>query len=271
MTDLGSLHDRAGWDNAASSYARLSEPGTALFARSTLELLGVTPGVRLLDVAAGTGALTTIAARAGAQVLAVDFSEAMIDYLTRRVAQEGLDVECRVMDGQALDLEDGAFDIVSSVFGIFLFPDHRRGLTEARRVTRPGGRLAVTVWREPERMGHLAIWREAIVAEYPDFDGFDRPEGWTRMQTPEGLHQALNEAGLDGVEVHPLQHDWPFPAPDELLTDAHRNPFFDAVFAKLGPGSEGRVRDRLRDLLHKRFGNQPFAIASEALCGVGTA
>ena len=94
----------------------------------------------MLDVAAGTGALTLAAARTGAHVLATDFSPGMV----ARIAAANLpNVEASVMDGQALDLADGCFDAVFSIFGVIMFPDWRKGLSEMGRVTRPGGPIAV--------------------------------------------------------------------------------------------------------------------------------
>ena len=91
-------------------------------------------------MAAGTGALSVAAARRGASVLAVDSSTGMMAYLAERATREGLaDLDTRVMDGQKSDLPDASFDLACSAFGVMLFPDHRAGLAEMRRVLAPGG------------------------------------------------------------------------------------------------------------------------------------
>src|SRR3546814_3820403 len=83
------------------------------------------------------GALALVAARAGASVLATDFSFGMVSaILAHRLA--GLEAE--VMDGHALDLPDGGFDAAFSMFGIMLFADWRKGLAEMARVVHPGDR-----------------------------------------------------------------------------------------------------------------------------------
>ena len=83
---------------------------------------GLRPGERLLDVAAGTGALGLPAARFGAQVLATDIAPAMIERLEARARAEGLtNIEARVMDGHALELEDDTFDVSASQLGVSLF------------------------------------------------------------------------------------------------------------------------------------------------------
>lgn len=92
------------WDMAAQHYEKTAHPFTARYAEAALERISLEPGSRVLDVAAGTGALALAAARMGAQVLATDFSPGMV----ARIAAAGLpNVEARAMDGQALALPDG--------------------------------------------------------------------------------------------------------------------------------------------------------------------
>src|SRR5690606_29044502 len=96
--------EKAGhWDNAAKHYEETAHPFTALYAEDALARIALTARSRVLDVAAGTGALALAAARTGAQVLATDFSPGMV----ARIAAARLpNVEARVMDGQSLDLPD---------------------------------------------------------------------------------------------------------------------------------------------------------------------
>lgn len=133
------------WDTAAEHYERTAHPFTVRYAEAALERVALGPISRILDVAAGTGAIALAAARTGAQVLATDFSPGMV----ARIAAAGLpNVEARVMDGQALDLPDGGFDAVFSIFGVIMFPDWRKGLAEMARVTRTGGHGVVATWRD---------------------------------------------------------------------------------------------------------------------------
>ena len=117
------------WDVAATHYEKTAHPFTARFAEDALARVALTPESRVLDVAAGTGALALAAARTGAQILATDFAPGMVG----RIAAQGLpNVEARVMDGQALDLPDAGFDAVFSIFGVIMFPDWRKGLPRWR-------------------------------------------------------------------------------------------------------------------------------------------
>ena len=131
------------WDAIADGYDRYVAPQEVELANEALRLVGLEPGERFLDVAAGTGGLSLPAARLGAQVLATDWSPAMIERFEARVRDEVLsNAEGRVMDCHALDLPDDGFDVTGSQFGVMLVADQPRALREMVRVTKPGGRVA---------------------------------------------------------------------------------------------------------------------------------
>lgn len=135
---------RDAWDKFAAGYDEAITPFGMRIAEDALRRVDVRPGMRLLDVAAGGGALSIPAARLGAQVLATDFSPAMVGRLNVRAREEGLsNLESRIMDGHRLELEDDTFDISASQWGIMLFPDRPRALGELARVTKPGGHALI--------------------------------------------------------------------------------------------------------------------------------
>jgi ubiquinone/menaquinone biosynthesis C-methylase UbiE len=145
MTNLAQM--REGWDRYAETYDEAFTPYCMRVAEDALDFVGIERGTRVLDVAAGGGALSIPAARRGAEVLATDFSPAMVGRLNARAREEGLsNLESRVMDGHRLELEDDTFDISASQFGIMLFPDRPRALGELARVTKPGGQIALANW-----------------------------------------------------------------------------------------------------------------------------
>lgn len=120
---------------------------------------------RVLDIGAGTGDQTLMAARrVGPQgmVLATDVSASMLALTLEAAREAGLaNVETRVMDARRLELESGSFDAAVARFSLQFVPDVERALAEVRRVLTAGGRFAATVFsaieRNPFRATPLAI------------------------------------------------------------------------------------------------------------------
>lgn len=107
--------------------------------RRSLELLDLRPGERLIVIGCGTGADLPLVPE-GVRVLATDLTPAMLRQAQKRARP---DMELRVMDGLALDLPDGSFDAAILHMVLEVIPDPVRCLSEAARVLRPGGRIAV--------------------------------------------------------------------------------------------------------------------------------
>jgi SAM-dependent methyltransferase len=254
-------HEDAGapveaWDTIAHLYDEHVAAGEAELANAGLRLVGFRPGQTFLDVCAGTGGLGLPAARLGAKVLATDWSPKMIERFTARVTAEQLDAEGRVMDCHALDLDDDAFDVTGSQFGVMLVPDQARAIREMVRVTRPGGRVLLTAYGDPSQFEALQFFLSAIQAVVPDFEGPDPDEPMLEFQVadPEVLRKRLVDAGLrdvtvdtthrESVEVRSGQQFWDWtlggnPIPGILvaeLTDHQRN----EIVAVL----DGMVRER---------------------------
>lgn len=199
------FNDPAYWDEAAAAYAEMSEPFTDAFAQDAVAALDVRPGMHVLDVACGTGAAAAAASRAGARVLATDFSSGMI---ARTQARALPNVETRVMNGQALDLPDAVFDAAVSVFGVMLFPDWRAGLREMARVTRPGGRVGLAVWRDPEGAATTLLLAEIRRTLWPDLPAPAGAEGMAVMSDPARLKAELEAAGCADVSIAEAAHDF---------------------------------------------------------------
>src|SRR5919205_2914761 len=122
---------RGAWDTIAAGYDEFVTPTHMWLANEGLRRAGLRSGMGFLDVAAGSGALSIPAARLGAQVLSTDTSPIMLERLEARARKEGLsNLETRVMDGHALELEDNTFDLSGAQFGVMLFPDMLRGISE---------------------------------------------------------------------------------------------------------------------------------------------
>jgi SAM-dependent methyltransferase len=130
---------------SAGPYQGVTETITDIH-RLVMERLDPQPGQRLLDLACGTGAVAELAAEAGAEVVGVDIAPGLIEQAKERAAERGLDIDYRVGDVEALDLEDAGFDLVTSTCGVMFAPDHEAIASELARVTKPGGRIALVCW-----------------------------------------------------------------------------------------------------------------------------
>lgn len=192
------------WDTAAQHYEKTAHPFTARYAEAALAYVALTSHSRVLDIAAGTGALAHAAARTGAQVLATDFSPGMV----ARIAAARLpNIDAQVMDGQALALPDASFDAVFSIFGVIMFPDWRKGLAEMARVTRPGGHGVVATWREQGAATFLLLGQIRRKL-FPEREGMSMPRAVAALSDPEDFARELVAAGYRDPRIEHVTHDY---------------------------------------------------------------
>jgi SAM-dependent methyltransferase len=153
------------WQTAAEAWHRWGPTLAAWLGPATdtmLDMAGVGSGSRVLDVAAGAGGQTLVAARrAGPSgyVLATDISANILDFAAAGARAAGLtNVETRVMDGEDLEeLEADSFDAVISRVGLIYFPDQQKALTGMRRALEPGGRIGAIVYSAAEHNQFFSI------------------------------------------------------------------------------------------------------------------
>jgi SAM-dependent methyltransferase len=145
----------AGWKQAANAYADTFEGATRLFADALLDATDLKPGQQILDVACGTGYVAGLAMARGAIARGADFSEPMLAQATRLHPS----IEFDHADAEALPYPDNSFDAVVVNFGVHHFPFPERALAEIRRVLRPSGKTAFSVWASPE---HHALQKLAL-------------------------------------------------------------------------------------------------------------
>src|SRR5918998_921629 len=153
------------WQSAAEPWYRWGPTVDEWLGEATetmLDMAGVGPGGRVLDVAAGAGGQTIAAAKrveASGYVLATDISSNILDFASEAARREGLgNVQTRVMDGESLEeLEEESFDAVISRVGLIYFPDQHKALSGMRRALKPGGRIASIVYSTAENNKFFSI------------------------------------------------------------------------------------------------------------------
>jgi ubiquinone/menaquinone biosynthesis C-methylase UbiE len=257
----------AGWDATVEQYERFLVPFFARFAADALRLVGVRPGQRVLDVAAGPGTLALPAARLGATVVAVDFAPGMVERLRRNAREAGLaDLAAAVMDGQALALPDGSFDAAFSLFGLMFFPDRAAGFRELRRVLRPGGTAAVGVW-STRGIGIGPFLARAARQALPASSAPAAPRRALSLEDPEGFARELRAAGFARVELQTVAHPWEVPNAEAVWDALHTNP---AIVARFTAEQRAAIRPLVIDGLRAQFGAGPVRLEGEAHIGVGT-
>ena len=267
---------RDAWDEIAGGYDRFVTSTHMWLANEALRRAGVGPGMRFLDVACGSGALSIPAARLGARVTSVDLSPNMVERLTARALAEGLpNLEGRVMDGHALELEDDSFDASGSQFGVMLFPDLPGGLSELARVTRWGGRVVIVAYGAPSEVEFLGLFISAMQAVVPGFTGIpaDPPPLPFQVADPDTLRGRLAGAGLTDVRVETITETLEF-ASGRQMWDwvVNSNPIGAMLVADTTPEQATRVRQALDEMLHERSGGDgPAVLTNPINIGIGTA
>ena len=187
--------DAARWAAHVDGYEAVFEPLTDSFNRQALDVLEPLDGIDLVDVAAGAGGAAVMAAGRGARVVAVDASAAM----AARMAARG--IRAQVADAAALPFGNASFGAALSSFGVVLLPEPAQGMAELFRVLRPGGRVAVVTWTEPQRYEVAARLRDAVTVA----TGAPPPPGelpaQLRFTDPARLHALLHDAGFAAVRI----------------------------------------------------------------------
>lgn len=219
MTDAGAPTDRSGAFSAetVSEYyeERLVPVIFEPWAERLVEVAQVAPGDRVLDVASGTGAVARAAARRagpGGVVVASDISAPMLARFAERPPTPGAAaIDFVVSPAEAVPLPDAEFDVALCQQGLQFFPDRPAAAAELRRLLRPGGRLAVSVWALGHRLEPFDEYAEALAAAgvQPPFAGAFEPGSFAIA--PGALTALLSDAGLAGVEESIIAMDisWP--------------------------------------------------------------
>lgn len=263
------------WDAIADGYDRYVAPQEVDLANKALRLVALEQGERFLDVAAGTGGLSLPAARLGAQVLATDWSPAMIERFQTRARDEGLSTaEARVMDCHALELPDDTFDVTGSQFGVMLVPDQPQALSEMVRVTKPGGRVLVIAYGFPAELEFLQLFFGALKAVAPEFPGLpdDPPPLEFQVSDPDVLRQRLTEAGLRDVRIERTAERPAFASGQEMWDWVlNGNPIPGMLLSDLTDDQQGRLRQVLDGMLRERADADGQAVLTNAVnIGIGT-
>jgi SAM-dependent methyltransferase len=257
---------REQWQEAAEPWHRWGptlEEWLGAATERMLDLTNVGEGSRVLDVAAGAGGQAYAAAARGAAVLATDISDAILGYI------RGPRIATRVMDGEALELEDGTFDAVVTRLGLMYFPDKARAVAEQRRVLRPGGRVGTIVFAEADRNGFFSV-PISIVRERA---GLPAPApGLPGPFSAVGVGELLESAGFTDVVVERLAAPLRMPsAADCARLERESFGALHQMLADLAEADRAAVWAEIEGALGQFEGPEGFVGPCELLVAAGTA
>jgi SAM-dependent methyltransferase len=140
---------------ASGDYPSMVETFLLPLGPRLVESCGIESGMKVLDVAAGTGNASIPAAVRGAQVTASDLTPELLDAGRGKAESQGLELEWVTADAESLPFEDGAFDVVMSSMGALLAPPHPAVADELVPVCRPGGTIGMLNWTPEGMIGAL--------------------------------------------------------------------------------------------------------------------
>jgi SAM-dependent methyltransferase len=222
----------------------MRESGEALVTK-----LGITRGLRVLDLGCGDGTTALPAARLGAEVLGVDIARNLVEAGNRRAREQGL-TSCRFQEGDASDLRglaDRTFDLVVSIFGAMFAPKPFDVAREMVRVTRPGGRIVMGNWIPGDPTLVAQILRISSAYTPPPPAGFVSPMTW-------GLEADVVErftaAGVPRGQISFARdtYTFNFPGPPSGFVAAFRSYYGPTMNAFDAAGTSGRTADLQKEL-----------------------
>src|SRR4029453_508595 len=211
--------------------------------------LGITAGMKVLDLGCGDGTTALPAARLGADVLGVDIASNLVEAGNRRAQAEGLR-NCRFQEGDATNLSalaDHVFDLVISVFGAMFAPKPFDVVREMVRVTRPGGRIVMGNWIPNDPTLVAQILKISAAYTPPPPEGFVSPMTW-------GIESNVLErfagAGVPAENISFARDTFTFnfPGTPSQLTDVFRKYYGPTINAFDAAEKNGRAADLQKEL-----------------------
>jgi len=253
------------WDGYVAVYEDVFEPLTQRFSSAAIEALAAEPQSRVLDSAAGAGGAALALARHGHKVTAIDASLAMVARMKQRASAMGLAIEALPMDGQNLAFPDASFDAAISILGVILFPDAVRGLSELRRVVRPGGRIALITWTAPEAYELVGELRTAALSVLGSLPARPLP-AQLRFKEKEAFQALFAAAGLPAAEISEVAAELVAPSPAWLAERLAFAPGMAALLQGFG-AARAEVIAAFQKRLETQRGAERISLAARTYLG----
>ncbi len=220
---------------ASGDYPAMVETFLTPLGPRLVEACGIGPGMKVLDVAAGTGNASIPAAQAGADVTASDLTPELLHAGAARAGDAEL--EWVTADAENLPFEDGSFDVVMSAIGVMFAPHHQAAADELARVCRPGGTIGLLSWTPEGMLG--ALFRMMGPFAPPPPPGASPPPLWgseEHVQELLGDRVAIrsSERGILEITAFPTARDY---------GDHFRERYGPAIAVRKNAAANGRAEE----------------------------
>jgi len=268
------------WDSAAVGWKQWSEfndRADAHISARLVELAEVQPGGRVLDVAAGYGEPALTAARkAGPEgrVVATDLSAEMLAFGRERASKARLsNLEFIQSDASSLDFSRASFDAAVSRWGIIFEPDAEAAAERIRGFLKPGARIAISSWGEPEQVPFLSIPMRTTIERLGVLPPPAGTPGPLSRPTPAAIGGLLEGGGFSNVAVERAEVTFEFDSPE------HFTAYVRAIAAPIRAMIEncaGGAREEAWDAITQAAANAgggsgPMSLSNAVLLASGTA
>lgn len=211
--------------------------------------LGITKGLKVLDLGCGDGTTALPEARLGADVLGVDIAKNLVEAGNKRVKEEGL-TNCKFQEGDASnlhELKDHTFDLVVSIFGAMFAPKPFDVAKEMVRVTRPGGRIVMGNWIPNDPTLVAQILKISSSYSPPPPEGFISPMTWG---VENNVIERFAGAGVPKEKVSFVRdtYTFNFPGTPSAFVDTFRKYYGPTMNAFEAAEKNGRAGDLQKEL-----------------------
>lgn len=282
MVDAGEFRNaqREQWDVAADGWIKWSEPverAVHVVSERLVEMAGVQPGSRVLDVACGYGEPALTAARAAGpdgSVVATDISAQMIAHAGARAAEAGVEnLEFEEAAAESLDFPHESFDAAVSRWGIIFEPDGEGVAGRIRGFLKPGARFAISSWGQPDQVPFLSIPMRTVMQRLDVPPPPPGTPGPLSRPTPDALSGLLEAGGFADVEVDDLTVTFEWDSPEDFTTYVREiAPPIRALMADHPPDVQEETWAAITESVREAAGGDgPVSLTNTVLLAAGRA
>jgi SAM-dependent methyltransferase len=271
---------RRQWNTAASGWKKWSplfDKGAGPVSERLVELAGVGPGDRVLDVAAGYGEpALTAARRVGpeGEVVATDIAAEMLAFGRERAAAAGFEnVRFIETDGASLGFPAESFDAALSRWGIIFEPEPEATAARIRGFLKPGARMAIASWGSIENVPMFALTMGTLIRRLQIPPPPPGSPGPLARPTGEAIARLLEGGGFSNVEVEEVEVVFDYSSPEEFVTYMREiSPPVTALLAQYPEDVQAQGWAAIAEATRERAGGDgEFAMSNQALLAVGEA